>query len=69
MSKSARTHHADGKQQKNKRAQINNNRKYDVRTSGLYQQKAIVPVQKPEVVIVRLNPEAALLLHSLLIVL
>lgn len=57
------------KQQKNKRAQINNNRKYDVRTSGLYQRKAIVPEQKPEVVIVRLNPEAALLLHSLLIVL
>lgn len=56
------------KQQKNKRAQINNNGKYDVRISGLYQRKAIVPEQKPEV-IVRLNPDAALLLHSLLIVL
>lgn len=53
------------KQQKNKRTQNNNNRKYDLCTSGVYQRKAIVP----EVAIVRLNPEAALLLHSLLIVL
>lgn len=50
MSKSARTHHADGKAAKEQRAQINNNRKYDVRTSGLYQRKAIVPEQRPEVV-------------------